>query len=184
MNTTVYEHKTVLIDLDDTLHAAEDPLMGEGWNHLLLPWGRIWKAYEGSDPGDLIPVTEEERPGVGVNTLQVIRHFIETFHLTLDQLQEDVIRNGSFIFAQQILALKDECRGKDMPMEDLIDLLEKERIAFLTRWVGEYGVTPLPGAAEMVQRIHDAGYKLGIVTHSSLGLASIILAKLGLSEPI
>lgn len=170
-------YPTILFDLDDTLHEAEDRLMSQGWNHILKPWGRVWNKSSGKT--HLIGVRNDQRPGVGINTREVIKHFITVLPLKLPDISIHTISN-EWIYKDELINLIHLSKKENVPLINLINLLEKERVAFLIRYIEKRGITPIPHAVDMVKRFSKAGYKIGIVTQSPKSLALLILEQLGL----
>ncbi len=177
------EKPMVMVDCDDTLHDAEDHIMARTWNALLAPWGVVWKQFEDSDPEARF-ITDEERPGVGIRPLEVVKHFMKN----IDKL------DMSPLTANEDLILKLGVRKEDFDRmkgewnsfsnEDQLDqwarLLETSRNSLGVEIVKEYGVREIPGAVDLLRRIHEAGYSIGIVTSGSLSYAREVLGQLGL----
>ncbi|PIZ62480.1 hypothetical protein COY16_04150 [Candidatus Roizmanbacteria bacterium CG_4_10_14_0_2_um_filter_39_13] len=177
------EKPMVMVDCDDTLHDAEDHIMARTWNALLAPWGVVWKKFEDSNL-DARFITEQERPGVGIRPLEVVKHFMQNI---------DGLEMSPFT-ADEALILKlgvkkedfDKMKGdwNSLPQEDQLDqwarLLETSRNSLGVEIVKEYGVKEIPGAVDLLRRIHDAGYSIGIVTSGSLSYAREVLGQLGL----
>lgn len=173
--------KILLVDLDDTLYRAEDPFMGEGWNHILAGFGWVWKTY-GKEAGEMKVVSEEQRPGVGVNTRAVIRHFISELGLKLEDISETRLSEVNFLHRMELLRLKGMVQTDNELSEKLVEVLERERVDFLIEMVRREGVISNPEAVKMVKRFRESGYGIGIVTQSPLILARAILDSIGLRD--
>lgn len=176
------EKPMVMVDCDDTLHDAEDHIMARTWNALLAPWGVVWKQFEDSDP-EARYITDEERPGVGIRPLEVVKHFINNIGLDMSPLtanEELILKLG--------VSKKDFDKMKEdwtlLPSEDRLDrwarLLETSRNSLGVEIVKKYGVREIPGAVDLLRRIHDAGFSIGVVTSGSLPYAREVLNQLGL----
>lgn len=177
------QQPTVLFDLDDSLHEAEGHLFDRGWNHVLHPWYFLWRAK--GEPGEenLIPMTESQRPGIGVQPIQVARHFIRVLGLTLDRIDKEILEESNFKYREDLLELKQIAPylTEEELAEKLAEIMEKERIAYFIQRISSEGVVPLPGY-EVIPKLHEEGIKVGIVTNASLQIATAVLENLGFIE--
>ena len=177
---TTLPEKIVLFDLDDSLHEAEEHLFDYGWNHVLRPWGYLWRKKGDLGEEDLIAVSEDQRPGIGVRPKLVAKHFIRVLGMSLDDIDEERLIKLGFKHHDELMVLKR--KGSKLSPEELeaefTNIIEKERIRYFVEKIRSEGIIPLDGY-QIIPQLHEAGIKVGIVTNASLQIATMVLEKLG-----
>lgn len=174
----------ISVDLDDTLHQAEWEIMARRWNHVLEPFGVVWERY-GQDRESFPPGTRFSedlgKPGVGVATPDVIRFFINQYQLDIDyQLTEENMKKAGFGEETIKAILKITTEDK---VNQVVKILDREGERYSQKLIEKGGyVKPVPGAPEMVKRLQAEGFRICVITQTSLPLAYAILEQLGLIQ--
>lgn len=176
---------SILFDLDETLHYSEEHLKTPSWNHLLSPWGWVWKLQDNQCYEGFQFVQDKQRPERGINPHQFIGRLIETLGLELAKIGRSDLEVAGFQpqNIEALLRLKERSSDEDNLTAKMTKILFREWATFLVNRVKQEGVVPVPGAAEMVKRFHEAGYKIGVVTQAPQKYAQEVLKCLGLWTP-
>lgn len=177
-----------LFDLDDSLHEAEGHLFDHGWNHVLRPWGLIWRIKNSEDQvlvdgGKVRALSEDERPGIGVKPRKCVDFFIKKLGLSISELNQDTLETAGFTqrHIEELLILKHYASqlSEETVYELFGNILERERISFFVQRIKTEGVIPLDGYEEVI-RLKEAGFRIGIATNAPLEIATAVLEKLQL----
>lgn len=178
----------ILIDIDDTMHEAEDHIMRDMWNELLAPWNIVWKPTKYTIPEGQL-VTEDERPGVGVRPREVVEHFIQLYGLNpLETSIDALLKLG--LSEEQISYMQNRwiTLSHEQRVQEWTDMLEGARVGIPERIVKERGVVAIPGSVEGVRSLKRSmndgkeNYGVAFVSSGSETYARAVLDALGLTE--
>ncbi len=172
----------VMSDMDDTLHKAEERVMRDTWNIMLEPWGITWKPTASTNPDNRL-VKEEERPGVGIRPLEVLKHFVRTYGLDLANVDELKLHAlGLPVEAINQLRANWAQLEPDQRVDELGVLLEGRRKLIPEQIVKDTGVEEIHGAVAMLRRLREGGNAIAVVTSGSLTYAQNVMEGLGIVE--
>jgi len=173
----------IAVDLDDTVHRAEDNIFANVWNKFLHPWDYGWVENGYHPPAGVRYIQPNEKPGVGKRPQDVFEHFINMWGLDPRRAHPSLLED--LRLDQQKLQLLSENWDMIPPGERVrlwAQTLEAARIDIQTELVQEIGVIEVPGALDMLGRFKESGFAVSIVTSGPTKYALEVMKQLRLAK--